>query len=238
MSLFCSGATETKDKQMLKRFFDIFFSALGLILLTPLLALLAIAIKKSSSGPVLYRGIRVGRGGKLFRMLKFRTMVADAEALGGSCTSDDDFRITSIGRRLRKYKLDELPQLINVLRGEMSFVGPRPEVQQYVSMFSEEEKQILRVRPGVTDLATLWDSDEGALLAKSSDPERTYLETIRPEKVRLQLEYVRERSLLLDLRIVCSTLALVCRRLKTAVHLKGRLKLHRIEGEKGAQNRT
>jgi lipopolysaccharide/colanic/teichoic acid biosynthesis glycosyltransferase len=174
MSRFCSGATETKDKQMLKRFFDIFFSAVGLILLTPLLPLLATAIKKSSSGPVSYRGIRVGRAGKLFRMLKFRTMVADAEALGGSCTNDDDFRITSIGRRLRKYKLDGLPQLINVLRGEMSFVGPRPEVQQYVSMFSEEEKQILRVRPGVTGLATLRDSDEGALLAKSSDPERTY----------------------------------------------------------------
>ena len=216
MSRFCSGATETKDKQMLKRFFDILLSALGLILLAPLLALLAMAIKKSSSGPVLYRGIRVGRGGKLFRMLKFRTMVTNAEALGGSCTSDDDPRITSIGHRLRKYKLDELPQLFNVLRGEMSFVGPRPEVQQYVAMFSEEEKQILRVRPGITDLATLWDSDEGALLAGSSDPERTYLETIRPEKIRLQLEYVRQRSLLLDFRIVCSTVVLVLRRLKTA----------------------
>jgi lipopolysaccharide/colanic/teichoic acid biosynthesis glycosyltransferase len=134
--------------------------------------------------------------------------------------------------------LDELPQLINVLRGEMSFVGPRPEVQQYVSMFSEEVKQILRVRPGVTASATLWDSDEGALLAKSSDPERNYLETIRPEKVRLQLEYVRERSLLRDFRIVCSTLAPVCRRLKTAVHLTARLKLNRIEGEKSGQNRT
>jgi lipopolysaccharide/colanic/teichoic acid biosynthesis glycosyltransferase len=202
---------------MLKRFFDILFSAIGIILLAPLLVVLAMAIKKSSSGPVLYRGIRVGRDGKLFQMLKFRTMVANAEALGGSCTSDHDPRITSIGHRLRKYKLDELPQLFNVLRGEMSFVGPRPEVQQYVSMFSEEEKQILRVRPGITDLATLWDSDEGALLAESSDPERTYLETIRPEKIRLQLEYVRERALLLDLRIVCSTVALVVRRLKTAL---------------------
>jgi len=217
MSPFCSEATETKDKQMLKRFFDILFSAIGLILLAPLLVVLAMAIKKSSSGPVLYRGIRVGRDGELFRMLKFRTMVSNAEALGGSCTSDDDPRITSIGHRLRKYKLDELPQLFNVLRGEMSFVGPRPEVQQYVSMFSEEEKQILRVRPGITDLATLWDSDEGALLAESSDPERIYLETIRPEKVRLQLEYVRERTLLLDMRIVCSTVALVLRRLKTAL---------------------
>lgn len=217
MSPFCSEATETKDKQMLKRFFDVLVAAMGLILLAPLLVVLAMAIKKSSCGPVLYRGIRVGRDGELFRMLKFRTMVSNAEALGGACTSDDDPRITSIGHRLRKYKLDELPQLFNVLRGEMSFVGPRPEVQQYVSMFSEEEKQILRVRPGITDLATLWDSDEGALLAESSDPERTYLETIRPEKVRLQLEYVRERTLLLDFRIVCSTAALVLRRLKTAL---------------------
>jgi lipopolysaccharide/colanic/teichoic acid biosynthesis glycosyltransferase len=202
---------------MLKRFFDILFSAIGIILLAPLLAILAMAIKKSSSGPVLYRGIRVGRGGKLFRMIKFRTMVTNAEALGGSCTSDDDPRITSIGRRLRKYKLDELPQLFNVLRGEMSFVGPRPEVKQYVAMFSEEEKQILSVRPGVTDLATLWDSDEGALLTGSSDPERIYLETIRPEKMRLQLEYIQKRTLLLDFRIVCSTVAHVLRRLKTAL---------------------
>jgi lipopolysaccharide/colanic/teichoic acid biosynthesis glycosyltransferase len=202
---------------MLKRFFDILFSAIGIILLAPLLAILAMAIKESSSGPALYRGIRVGRGGTPFRMLKFRTMVVDAEELGGSCTSDDDPRITSIGRRLRKYKLDELPQLFNVLRGEMSFVGPRPEVKQYVAMFSEEEKQILSVRPGVTDLATLWDSDEGALLAGSSDPERIYLETIRPEKMRLQLEYVRKRTLLLDFRILCLTVALVLRRLKTAL---------------------
>jgi lipopolysaccharide/colanic/teichoic acid biosynthesis glycosyltransferase len=212
-----SGATEINDEQMLKRFFDILFSAIGIILLGPLLAILALAIKRSSSGPVLYRGIRVGRGGKLFRMLKFRTMVVNAEALGGSCTSDDDPRITAIGRRLRKYKLDELPQLFNVLKGEMSFVGPRPEVKQYVAMFSEEEKQILSVRPGVTDWATLWDSDEGALLAGSSDPARIYLETIRPEKIRLQLEYVRKRTLLLDFRIVCSTVALVLRRLKTAL---------------------
>lgn len=113
--------------------------------------------------------------------------------------------------------MDELPQLFNVLWGEMSFVGPRPEVKQYVAMFSEEEKQILSVRPGITDLATLWDSDEGALLAGSSDPERIYLETIRPEKLRLQLEYVRKRTLLLDCRIVCSTVALVLRRLKTAL---------------------
>ena len=217
MSPVWSGATKTNDEQMLKRFFDILFSAIGIILLAPLLAILAMAIKKSSSGPVLYRGIRVGRDGKLFRILKFRTMVVNAEALGGSCTSDDDPRITSIGRRLRKYKLDELPQLLNVLRGEMSFVGPRPEVKQYVAMFSEEEKQILSVRPGVTDLSTLWDSDEGAVLAGSSDPERIYLETIRPEKMRLQLEYVRNRTLLLDFRIVCSTVALVLRRLTTAL---------------------
>jgi lipopolysaccharide/colanic/teichoic acid biosynthesis glycosyltransferase len=202
---------------MLKRSFDILVSAIGIILLSPLLAALSMAIKTSSSGPVLYRGIRIGRGGKLFRILKFRTMVVNAEALGGSCTSDDDPRITSIGRRLRKCKLDELPQLFNVLRGEMSFVGPRPEVKQYVEMFSEEEKQILSVRPGITDLATLWDSNEGALLVGSSDPERVYLETIRPEKIRLQLEYVQKRTFLLDVRIVCSTVALVLERLKAAL---------------------
>jgi lipopolysaccharide/colanic/teichoic acid biosynthesis glycosyltransferase len=217
MSPVWSGAAKINDEQMMKRLLDILFSAIGIILLSPFLAILAMAIRTSSSGPVLYRGIRVGRGGTLFRMLKFRTMVVNAEALGGSCTSDDDLRITSIGRRMRKYKLDELPQLFNVLRGEMSFVGPRPEVTQYVEMFSEEEKQILSVRPGLTDLATLWDSDEGALLAGSSDPARLYLETIRPEKIRLQLEYVRKRSLLLDFRIIGATVALVFGRLKAAL---------------------
>jgi len=204
------------ERQMLKRLLDIVLSSIGLIFFAPFLLILAVLIKKSSPGPALYRGLRVGKDGKLFRILKFRTMVSNAESLGGSCTSDDDSRITPLGHKLRKYKLDELPQFLNVLKGEMSFVGPRPEVQQFVELFTEEEKQILRVRPGITDLATLWDSDEGALLAGSSNPEQTYLEQIRPEKIRLQLEYVRKRTLLLDLKIVCSTVALVFNKLRRA----------------------
>ena len=133
-------------------------------------------------------------------------MVVDAEKLGGPSTADDDPRITKIGRLIRKYKLDELPQLINVLKGEMSFVGPRPEVQHYVDMFTEEEKTILSVRPGITDWASLWNPDEGAILAGSSDPEQTYMEKIRPQKIKLQLEYVNERSFWIDLKIILMTL--------------------------------
>jgi lipopolysaccharide/colanic/teichoic acid biosynthesis glycosyltransferase len=132
-------------------------------------------------------------------------MVVNAEKLGGWSTADDDPRITWIGKFLRKYKLDELPQLINVLKGEMSFVGPRPEVQHYVNMFTEEEKAILGVRPGITDWASLWNPDEGVILACSSDPEKTYMEKIRPEKIRLQLEYVRKRSFWIDFKIIIQT---------------------------------
>jgi lipopolysaccharide/colanic/teichoic acid biosynthesis glycosyltransferase len=133
-------------------------------------------------------------------------MVVEAEKLGGPSTADDDPRITKIGRLLRKFKLDELPQLINVLKGEMSFVGPRPEVQHYVEMFTEEEKAILSVRPGITDWASLWNPDEGAILAESFDPEKAYMEEIRPQKLKLQLKYVRERSFSSDLKIIFLTL--------------------------------
>ena len=133
-------------------------------------------------------------------------MVANAESLGGLSTADDDPRITKIGHLLRKYKLDELPQLMNVLKGEMSFVGPRPEVQHYVDMFTEKEKTILNVRPGITDWASLWNPDEGAILAGSSDSEKAYMEKIRPQKLKLQLKYVRERSFWTDLKIILLTL--------------------------------
>ncbi|HQU32178.1 MAG TPA: sugar transferase [Candidatus Brocadia sapporoensis] len=179
---------------MLKRLFDIVFSLLGLMLVFPILLVLAIWIKREDGGPVFYRGVRVGRNGKLFRIYKFRTMVVNAEKIGGSSTADDDPRITRIGKFIRKHKLDELPQLINVLKGEMSFVGPRPEVQHYVNMYTAEEKAMLSVKPGITDWASLWNSDEGAILAGSPDPEKTYMEEIRPEKIRLQLKYVKERS--------------------------------------------
>ncbi len=195
--------------QLAKRLFDTVLSAITLAAISPVLLVLALWIKRDSEGPVLYGGTRVGRGGKPFKMLKFRTMVVNADKIGGSSTADDDPRITRVGRFLRKYKLDELPQLINVLKGEMSLVGPRPEVQYYVDMFTEEEREILSVRPGMTDWASLWNSDEGALLAGSDDPDRTYLEIIRPEKIRLQLEYVRKRSMLVDLQIIAQTVATV-----------------------------
>jgi lipopolysaccharide/colanic/teichoic acid biosynthesis glycosyltransferase len=193
----------------LKRIIDIIFSLLGIIILSPLFALIAYIIKKEDGGTVFYRGLRVGKDSIPFQMIKFRTMVINAEKIGGPSTADDDPRITRIGKKLRKYKLDELPQLLNVFKGEMSMVGPRPEVRQYVDMYTEEEKQILTVKPGITDWASLWNPDEGALLAGSSDPEKTYLEKIRPEKIRLQLKYVREQSFWSDIKIILLTVKTV-----------------------------
>jgi len=194
---------------VIKRVFDIFFSLIGLIIFSPLFFLIAYLIKREDGGPVFYRGVRIGQFGKPFRIYKFRTMVVDAEKIGGPSTADDDPRITKIGKFIRKYKLDELPQLINVLKGEMSIVGPRPEVPFYVNMFTEEEKKILNVKPGITDWASLWNPDEGAILAGSSDPEKTYMEKIRPIKLKLQLKYVEERSFLTDLKIIFLTVLTV-----------------------------
>lgn len=196
---------EKDGSSMLKRLFDIVFAIIWLIILSPLFLLLAVAIKMKDRGSVFYRGVRIGRFGVPFRIFKFRTMVVNAEKIGGPSTSDDDPRLTKIGKRIRKYKLDELPQLINVLKGEMSFVGPRPEVPFYVNMFTEEEKAILTVKPGITDWASLWNPDEGAILAGSSDPEKTYLEKIRPKKLKLQFRYVKNHSFLVDLKIILLT---------------------------------
>ena len=181
-------------------------SGVGLLLLLPVFGIVGILIKLDSTGPVFFRQLRVGRHGKPFRIFKFRSMVVDADRLGGPSTAADDRRITRTGRWIRRFNLDELPQLINVLRGEMSIVGPRPEVPEYVALFNEEEKEILSVRPGITDWATLWIRDEGRLLAGSEDPERTYLEKIWPEKHRLALEYVRRQSLAVDFDIMVKTL--------------------------------
>ncbi len=190
----------------MKRLFDFTTAAVALVLLSPVLLIIAVVIKAALPGPVFYSGKRVGLHGKIFKMHKFRTMVVDAEELGGSCTFEGDPRVTRTGYWLRKFKLDELPQFLNVLLGEMSLVGPRPEVQEYVQMFTKEERAILRVRPGITDWASIWDRDEAQALAGSPDPERTYQEVIRPEKIRLQLEYVRRRSFLTDLAILVETL--------------------------------
>jgi len=194
---------------MVKRLFDIVCSAAGILVLSPFLLWVGWRIKKEDGGPFFYRGERVGLEGKLFRIFKFRTMVVDAEKIGGSSTSDDDERITEIGKKLRKYKLDELPQLINVFVGNMSLVGPRPEVKHYTDKFNEEERLILSVRPGITDWASIWNADEGAVLAGAEDPDKAYEELIRPTKLRLQLKYVRETSLFVDIKIICMTILTV-----------------------------
>lgn len=191
---------------MIKRGFDILASAIGLALLAPLLLLIGLTVRLTSRGPVFFRHERLGRGFRPFGVLKFRTMVQDAPRLGGPITFGNDPRITCVGRWLRKTKLDELPQLINVLRGEMSLVGPRPEVRRYVEAFHEDYEIILQVRPGVTDLASIRYLDEAAVLGDASDPEAEYLHRVLPEKIRLAKQYVREQSMWLDLKILGSTL--------------------------------
>lgn len=198
----------------MKRPFDFVCAVAGLILLSPLLVVIALTITLHDGGAPFYRGWRVGLSGRPFRMLKFRTMRPDAERSGVTSTANDDSRVTRIGSLLRRYKLDELPQLWNVLCGEMSLVGPRPEVQRFVDLYTEEEKAILSVRPGLTDWASLWNFDESAILQGSSDPDHTYCELIRPKKLRLQLAYVRQAGFWTDLRILLHTIAMVIFRVK------------------------
>lgn len=190
---------------MLKRAFDIVAAILGLILFSPLMIYLALRIAYEDKGPIFYRGVRIGLDGKTFRIFKFRSMVINAENLGGVSTANDDPRITKIGKFIRKYKLDELPQLFNVFIGNMSFVGPRPEVKRYTDMYTEAEKIILSVKPGITDWASLWNSNEGGILAGSKDPEKDYMERIRPGKLRLQMAYVQKHSFWVDLTILFQT---------------------------------
>jgi len=193
---------------MLKRLIDIILSSIALILLSPLFAVVAILIKFDSEGPVFYRGLRIGRHEKPFRIYKFRTMVVNAEKLGGPSTAADDPRLTKVGKKLiKRFNLDELPQFINVFKGEMSIVGPRPEVPDVIALYSEEERtKVLSIRPGITDWATIWISDEGERLKGSPDPHRTYLEEIWPEKRRLQMQYVRNHSIWADIKIMFATL--------------------------------
>ena len=197
--------------RLCKRCGDVAVSAAVLLLLAPLLAAIAVCIRLSSRGPVLYRGLRCGRHERPFHILKFRTMVADAERRGGSATAADDPRITPVGRLLRRCKLDELPQFLNVLRGEMSLVGPRPDVLKYARRYTGNERLVLEMQPGITDWATIWNADEGAVLRGSTDPERDYERLIRPTKVELQLLYARHASLRTDLRILHCTLVKLLR---------------------------
>ncbi|TDP71411.1 sugar transferase [Roseateles toxinivorans] len=192
---------------MAKRLFDILLSALGLLLLSPLLLAIALWVKLDSPGPALFKQQRVGRHGRPFAIHKFRTMRIDAPALGPQITIGADPRITRSGATLRRYKLDELPQLWDVLRGAMSLVGPRPEVARYVVLYPDELRQlVLSVRPGITDLASIEYRDEGAVLARSSDPERSYVEEVMPAKLALAAQYVRTQSLAGDLRLILRTI--------------------------------
>lgn len=195
-----------------KRLFDLLFTIPGLILVFPLFLFIALWIKLDSPGPIFFRQERVGFGGRPFMILKFRTMVMNAESIGPKVTSDGDPRITRSGRWLRKYKLDELPQLINVLKGEMSLVGPRPEVPEYVAHYpADVREQVLSVPPGITDFAAIEFRDENAMLEHAADPQRTYLERILPIKLKLYLKYVRERSLWTDFVLILRTMAKVVR---------------------------
>src|SRR6266550_3445597 len=178
----------------MKRALDFVISMFGLVVLAPVLVAVAVAIKLDSRGPLFYRGVRIGRHGNPFRIFKFRTMVEDAEKLGGASTPEDDPRVTRVGRFLRKYKLDELPQILNVITGEMSLVGPRPQVPWAVEMYTQEERTVLNARPGITDYASVRFLDEGEILRGSANPDKDYFEKIHPEKMRLSLEYVRKQS--------------------------------------------
>jgi len=195
-----------KRANMLKRTFDLLASLVGLVLLAPFGLLVALAIKFDSRGPVFFRQVRVGRDFRPFRIYKFRTMVADAPDRGGQLTAGADPRITRVGRVLRNTKVDELPQLINVLTGDMSLVGPRPEVPKYVELFASDYRDILSVRPGITDPASVKYRDEGKVLAAAPDPEAAYIEQILPEKIALARQYIERSSLVYDLGIIFRTL--------------------------------
>lgn len=188
-----------------KRLFDLVVSLVALVLLSPVLLLVAVLVKISSKGPVFFGQVRVGRKEKPFTIWKFRSMCFRAEELGPPVTASGDPRITRFGAILRQSKLDEVPQLWNVLKGDMSFVGPRPELPCYVVGYSTEQRRVLAVKPGITDLASLHYREEERLLKNSNDPERYYRETILPHKLALNLQYIERISLLQDLALILST---------------------------------
>ena len=195
-----------------KRAFDIAFSVLGLVVLLPLFALCALAIRVGDGGPVFFRQARIGFRGRPFRMWKFRTMVVDASARGGELTIGRDPRVTRVGHWLRASKLDELPQLLNVLVGEMSFVGPRPEVARYVERYDDSQRRVLDLMPGITDPASLRYRDEGSELARAADPERQYVEVIMPDKIRINTAYAAGATVWSDCRVILRTIGVLSRR--------------------------
>lgn len=194
-----------------KRLFDLFFASVGILLLSPLFLVIGLIIKMYDGGPIFYRQERVGRNGKPFRIWKFRSMVVDAEKMGSLLTAGRDPRITPVGYWLRRLKLDELPQLLNVLAGEMSLVGPRPEVQRYVDLYTPEQRRVLELTPGITDIASIEYRNEQELLALSPDPELTYIREIMPHKIKLNLAYAEKASVWTDLVVILRTLVAIFR---------------------------
>ena len=193
----------------MKRFLDIIFSCLGLICLSPLFVFLALWVKLDSPGPVFYRQVRVGRNNRDFKLYKFRSMRVDSDKKGLITIGGHDPRVTQSGYYIRKYKLDEFPQLINVFLGDMSLVGPRPEVRKYVDMYTDEQMHVLDVRPGITDMASIYYRNENELLEKANNPEKYYREVIMQDKLRINLEYVRNHSVIGELRMILKTLFVV-----------------------------
>lgn len=193
----------------MKRIFDIIASGLGIACLSPLFLILAIWIKADSRGPVFYRQTRVGRHNRDFRLFKFRSMRPNSDRLGLITIGGRDPRVTRSGYYIRKYKLDELPQLINVFIGDMSLVGPRPEVRKYVNMYTPEQLHVLDVRPGITSLASIRYRNENDILAAADDPDRAYIEQVMPDKLAIDLQYVTRANLLTDIRIIFSTFAAI-----------------------------
>ncbi len=190
----------------MKRFFDIFLSCIGLIILLPFFAMIAMLIKFDSRGPVFFRQERIGKNFKEFKIYKFRSMEVDALKKGPQITVGGDKRVTRMGKFLRKYKLDELPQLINVLKGEMSFVGPRPEVRKYVELFKQDYQKLLKIRPGITDPASIKYSEEESVLSLSNNWEEDYINRILPEKIQLSSQYINHHNILIDLDLIFKTI--------------------------------
>lgn len=191
---------------MLKRVFDIVCSFVGILLLLPIFLLIALLITLDSRGGIFYRQIRVGKDNKDFFLLKFRTMQSGADKKGLLTVGSKDSRVTRVGYYLRKYKLDELPQLFNVLFGRMSLVGPRPEVRKYVDLYNKEQQQVLTVKPGITDYASIEYANENEILAKAENPEQTYINEIMPHKLLLNLKYIHEQGFVTDVKIILKTI--------------------------------
>ena len=190
----------------MKRIFDIFFAFIGIVFLTPFFLIISLLIIIDSKGGIFYKQERIGRHGSMFKVFKFRTMRPDSFSKGALTVGSRDPRITNIGYYLRKYKLDELPQLFNVLFGDMSFVGPRPEVKKYTDLYNEEQKKVLSVRPGITDYASIKFRNENDLLSETDEPEKLYIDVIMPEKLKLNMQYIQDNSVFKDIRIIFVTI--------------------------------